>query len=106
MAKPTPGPSDIHVASDSPRFMGTVTFGWSSPLTDPFIHLEVSQAGKLVLQSWQRADILPTFQLGPSPAWQGGAADGKATLKDWSDYSKHGAKSVRPLASVAFPVGA
>ena len=63
-----------------------VTFTISTTATAyPYVHLMCSQGGTLVLES--RVGFFPTalgdewFYLGPTPAWQGGAADCTANLE-------------------------
>jgi hypothetical protein len=86
------------------HFGAQVTFDISTTATDsPFVHLTCYQAGSLVLEGWQ--GFFPTalgdewFYLGPTPAWQGGAADCAANLEK---YGKRGSWSV--LASANFHV--
>jgi hypothetical protein len=68
------------------QFGSRVTFTVSTSSTAyPYVHLRCSQNGSLVLEGWQ--GFFPTalgnewFYLGPTPAWQGGAADCTATLE-------------------------
>ena len=76
--------------------------------TQPFVHLKCSQNGALVLESWQAwfyGAVGPqTFTLGPTPAWQSGAADCTAYLENWDQYGTKGKVSV--LASRDFSVSA
>jgi hypothetical protein len=93
----------------SPSYGDAVTFSVSTDATSqPFVHLVCSQNGSTVLESWQAwfygAVGTQTFNLGPSPAWQSGAADCTAYLENWDSYSKNGKTSV--LASTSFHVNA
>jgi len=87
-----------------PSFYDIVTFNVSTSATVyPYVTLKCYQNGTLVLKTSN--GIFPTslgwdFQLGPSPAWQSGAADCTATLEDWDNYPK----SITPLASTSFAV--
>jgi len=95
------------LASAGPAYGQSVTFDVSTNATNrPFVHLMCSQNGALVLQSWQAWFFGATgpqlFALGPSPAWQGGAAECTAYLENWDSYSKNGKITV--LASTAFHV--
>jgi hypothetical protein len=87
----------------------TVTFTQHTTQTDqPFVHLQCYQGGTLVLESWQGffATALGSqqFNLGPSPAWTGGAGNCTATLENWDSYSKNG--KIVALAATSFPVAA
>lgn len=80
-----------------------VTFTLSTSATPyPYVHLRCYQGGSLVLEG--RQGFFPTalgnqwFYLGPTPNWQGGAADCTATLE------KYGTKAWSVLATTAFPV--
>lgn len=76
------------------KYGARVTFTISTTATTyPYVHLMCSQAGTLVLES--RMGFFPTalgdewFYLGPTPAWQGGAANctanlEKSTSRGWS----------------------
>jgi hypothetical protein len=93
----------------APSYDSSVTFNVSTDATSqPFVHLRCSQNGTLVLESWQAwfygAVGAQMFTLGPTPAWQGGAADCTAYLENWDSYSKNGKVTV--LASTAFHVNA
>ena len=90
----------------APSYGQVVTFSVSTDATtQPYVHLECFQNGVLVLESW-RAWFTgsKSFNLGPSLAWQGGAADCTALLENWDSYSKNGKTSV--LASTDFHVNA
>jgi hypothetical protein len=82
----------------------TVTFNVSTTATTyPWVTVKCSQNGALVYR--QSNAIFPTslnqiFTLGPTPNWQGGAADGTATHENWDAYSKNG--SITALASMSF----
>jgi len=95
--------------SAAPSFGDAVTFNVSTDaVKQPFVHLRCWQNGSLVLESWQAwffgAAGTQTFRLGPTPAWQGGAADCTAFLENWDSYSKNGRTPV--LASTSFHVDA
>lgn len=69
-----------------PQFAGRVTFAVSTSATPyPYVHLMCYQGGTLVGEG--RQGFFPTaignewFYLGPTPAWQGGAADCVANLE-------------------------
>jgi len=85
------------------RFGERVTFDVATTSTAyPYVHLRCWQGGSLVAEG--RQGFFPTaignewFVLGPTPAWQGGAADCTATLE------KYTRKGWGVLASVSFPV--
>ena len=70
----------------SAQFGGRVTFDVATTATPyPYVHLSCRQGGVLVAEG--RQGFFPTalgnewFVLGPTPAWQGGAADCTATLE-------------------------
>lgn len=88
------------------RYGARVTFDISTTATPyPYVHLTCFQSGAKVLES--RQGFFPTalgdewLYLGPSPAWQGGAADCTANLEK---STSRGGWSV--LGSTSFPVGA
>ena len=88
------------------RYGARVTFNISTTATAyPYVHLMCSQSGTLVLES--RRGFFPTalgdewFYLGPTTAWQGGAADCTANLEK---STSRGGWSV--LGTTSFPVGA
>jgi len=90
-----------------PSYGGTVTFNVSTDATtQPFVHLQCTQNGTLVAEGWQAwfygAVGTQTFTLGPTPAWQSGAADCTAYLENWDNYGTKGKISV--LASTSFHV--
>jgi hypothetical protein len=96
-------------ASPAPSFGGPVTFDVSTDATArPFVDLQCLQNGTQVMKSLQAwfygATGAQLFYLGPTPAWQGGAADCTAYLENWDSYSKNGKISV--LASTSFQVNA
>jgi hypothetical protein len=97
-AKPAPSPSLISL-SGTASYGATVSFAWSSPVSDPFIHLRCSQAGTLVLEGWKRADLDDSFVLA-TDAWTGGGADCTATLENWDNYGLTG--KIKVLASTSF----
>ena len=91
------GATDAH-------FGGRATFAVSTTATPyPYVHLMCRQDGGLVAEG--RTGFFPSalgnewFYLGPTPNWQGGAADCTANLEK---YSNKGAWSV--LASTTFHV--
>lgn len=95
--------------SDGPSYSDSVTFTVSTDATkQPFVHVTCSQNGRLVLESSQAwfygAPGAQQFWLGPTPAWQSGAADCTAYLENWDSYSRNGRITV--LASTSFHVGA
>jgi hypothetical protein len=95
--------------SSSPSYGQAVTFDVSTNATSrPMVHLKCFQNGSLVLESWQAWFYgeygLQTFDLGPTPAWQGGAADCTAYLENWDSYGTKGKVTV--LASTSFSVNA
>lgn len=97
------------VASPDPSYGDSVTFDVSTDATSqPFVHLECFQDGSLVLEGWQGwfygALGVQAFELGPSPAWQSGAADCTAYLENWDSYSKN--RRITVLASTSFHVNA
>ena len=80
-----------------------VTFDVSTSATPyPYVHLMCYQDGSLVAEG--RTGFFPTaignewFYLGPTPNWQGGAADCTAKLE------KYGRKAWSVLASTSFHV--
>jgi len=89
-----------------PHFGGKVTFNVStSATTQPWVDLKCYQNGVLVAE--QANGIFPgslgeIFTLGPSVAWQSGAADCTAYLQNWDSYSKRGVIST--LGSTSFHV--
>lgn len=96
-------------ASAPPYYGDIVTFNVSTTVTtQPFVHLKCWQGKTLVLEGWQ--GFFPTalgsqqFVLGPTPAWQGGAATCTAYLENWDQYSSKGKITV--LASTDFNVSA
>jgi hypothetical protein len=94
-------------ASPAPSFGGPVTFDVSTDATArPFVDLQCFQNGTQVMKSSQAwfygAYGEQLFYLGPTPAWQGGAADCTAYLENWDSYGKNGKISV--LASTGFQV--
>ena len=96
-------------ATAGPRYGDAVTFAVATDATaQPFVHLKCFQGGALVLESWQAwffgAVGVQSLLLGPTPAWQGGAAECSAMLENWDSYSRNGRVSV--LASTTFAVGA
>ena len=96
-------------ATAAPSFGEQVTFVVSTDATArPFVDLRCSQNGAQVMKSLQAwfygAYGVQLFYLGPTPAWQGGAADCTAYLENWDSYSKNGKISV--LASTSFHVNA
>ena len=106
---PTNASAVASATSDGPSYGDPVTFAVSTDATtQPFVHLQCSQNGRLVLESWQAwfygAPGVQQFRLGPTPAWQGGAADCTAYLENWDSYSRNGRTTV--LASTSFHVGA
>ena len=82
-----------------PHFGGRVTFDVQTPVAMPYVHLVARQNGQLVLEG--RQGFFPTalghqwFLLGPTPNWQGGAADCTATLEEYG-------KTWTVLATVQF----
>jgi hypothetical protein len=94
-------------ATVAPTYGSSVTFNVSTDATtQPFVHLTCSQNGTVVLESWQAwfygAVGTQMFNLGPTPAWQSGAADCTANLENWDSYSKNG--KITTLASTSFHV--
>ena len=87
-----------------PNYKDKVTFAVStSSTTQPWVTVQCSQNGTLVYQ--QSNGIFPTslnqtFTLGPTPNWQGGAANCTAKLQNWDSYSKNG--KIVNLASMSF----
>jgi hypothetical protein len=86
-----------------------VTFTVSTSATQyPWVDLQCFQNGGLVYR--QDNGIFPTsltqiFTLGPTPNWQGGAADYcTATLQNWDSYSKNG--SITNITSIPVQVAA
>ena len=86
------------------HFGARVTFNVSTGATPyPYVHRMCYQGGALVAEG--RQGFFPTaignewFTLGPTPAWQGGAADCNANLEK---YTNKGTWSV--LATTAFHV--
>src|SRR2546421_2662740 len=91
-------------AAATPSYGSAVTFVVSTDATTrPFVHLTCSQNGAAVLESWQAwfygAVGVQSFNLGPTPAWQSGAADCTASLENWDAYSTKGKITV--LASTS-----
>jgi hypothetical protein len=94
-------------ASAAPRYTDAVTFDvFTDAVRQPFVHLKCWQDGSVVLEGWQAwffgAAGAQTFRLGPTPAWQSGAADCTAFLENWDSYSRNGRTPV--LASTTFHV--
>lgn len=85
-------------------FGGQVSFTYSSPVSEPFVHLRCFQNGALVEEAWgnQGFPEQREFTLGPTGAWQSGPASCTATLEDWSQYGTKGKVTV--LASTSFQV--
>jgi hypothetical protein len=90
----------------SAQFGHQVTFNIATTATTmPYVHLKCYQSGSLVLEAWH--GFFPTalgnewFYLGPSPAWQSGAATCTANLEK---STSRGGWSV--LGSTNFAVGA
>jgi hypothetical protein len=84
-------------------FAARVTFNVSTTATAyPYVHLMCRQNGVLVAEG--RQGFFPTalgnqwFTLGPTPAWQGGAADCTANLE------KYASKGWSVLGSTGFHV--
>jgi hypothetical protein len=101
--------SSARTVESGPAYGDAVTFSVSTNATQqPFVHLKCGQNASLVLESWQAwfygAVGTQSFDLGPSPAWQSGAADCTAYLENWDSYYKNGKTSV--LASTSFHVNA
>jgi hypothetical protein len=71
-------------ADGLPHFGGQVTFDVSTTVTQPWVNLSCYQDGAWVSGQWH--GFFPgytwgqTFTLGPTPSWQGGAADCTARL--------------------------
>ena len=114
-SKPTSSISLVLMAAPTatapapPYYGDTVTFNVSTTATtQPFVHLKCWQSKTLVLEGWQGFfDIAlgsQQFNLGPTPAWQGGAATCTAYLENWDQYSSKGKITV--LASTTFDVSA
>src|SRR5213593_2488733 len=66
-------------AASGPYYGDTVTFAVSTTATSqPFVHLKCYRSGNLVLEAWQGffegALGNQSFRLGPTLAWQSGAA--------------------------------
>ncbi|MDO8483663.1 MAG: hypothetical protein Q7S35_01820 [Candidatus Limnocylindrales bacterium] len=85
------------------HFAARVTFNVSTTATAyPYVHLMCSQNGSLVAEG--RQGFFPTalgnewFYLGPTPAWQSGAADCTANLE------KYTSKGWSVLGSTTFHV--
>ena len=85
------------------HFGARVTFEVATTATPyPYVHLMCYQGGSLVAEG--RTGFFPTaigdewFYLGPTPNWQGGAADCTANLE------KYSRKGWAVLASTSFPV--
>ena len=100
------GDSTIDLSPDAvAQFGGSITFDITTTATQyPWVTLTCSQNGVLVYQL-SLAQFLGTvysrtFTLGPTNAWESGAADCTATLENWDDYSKNG--KIYPLASKTF----
>ena len=101
--------SPTTAASTQPSYGDAVTFSVSTTATtQPFVHLKCWQSKTLVLEGWQgffdSALGSQRFNLGPSPAWQSGAATCTAYLENWDQYSSKG--KVTQLASTTFDVSA
>jgi hypothetical protein len=93
--------------TSSPSYGDSVTFNVSTTATtQPMVHLQCTQNGTLVLESWQAwfyGAVGPQmFTLGPTPAWQGGAASCTAYLENWDNYGTKGKITV--LATTTFSV--
>ncbi len=86
------------------HYGGQVTFNVSTTATDrPWVNLSCYQKGTWVYGSW--AGFFPDyrwgqiFTLGPTPSWQGGAADCTARLVKFSSNGRE-----RTLATTSFHV--
>lgn len=89
----------------SVHFGQHVTFDVSTTATaSPWVTVKCSQNGSPVYQQSMAMYLgtlySRTFTLGPTPAWQSGAADCTATLENWDDYSNKG--KITALASTPF----
>jgi len=94
-------------ATIAPTYGGTVAFVETTTATSqPFVHLVCSQNGTPVGEAWNAvtdpSGVPSTFQLGPTSAWQSGAADCTAYLENWDAYGTKGKVTV--LASTTFHV--
>jgi hypothetical protein len=90
-----------------PHFTQNITFNVSTTVTTkPFVELKCYQNGTLVGQETNGFFVGSlsdgVYTLGPTPAWQSGAADCTATLESLDDYSKHG--TVTAITSMSFHV--
>jgi hypothetical protein len=90
--------------ADGPSYHDTVTFKLSTSATRPYVQLNCTQGGTLVLAGsvgffadypWSQDFVLA------SNAWTGGAADCKATL-----YTTKDGSHINTLASLSFHVNA
>ena len=94
-------------STDGPNFGEHVTFDVRTEATVyPWVTLKCYQGGSLVSRESNAMYLgtlrSRTFTLGPTPSWQGGAADCTATLENWDNYSSGG--KITALASTTFAV--
>jgi hypothetical protein len=94
--------------SSGPHFGDQITFTISTMATDkPWVNVTCYQNGVYVYGNWSRFYDDPMypwsryFVLGPTYAWQGGAADCTARLAMWTAGGKE-----RTLAATSFHVAA
>ncbi len=88
-----PATETITLNQPTPHFSDVIDFTISiAEVDEPWVHLQCSQNGTLVQSSWRGyyGNLGRVFQLGPTPSWQGGAADciadagtGKYTGHGW-----------------------
>jgi hypothetical protein len=109
--KPTSGTGTISLvrldSTDGMTHFGQrVTFDvWASSTYYPWVTVKCYQGGGLVYQVSNGifgSSLNEVFTLGPTPSWQGGAADCTAYLENWDSYSKNG--NITTITSMAFHV--
>jgi hypothetical protein len=92
-----------------PNYNDIVTFNVSTTsTTQPWVTLKCSQNGTLVYQASNGIfdiSLNQKFTLA-STAWAGGTADCTATLQNWDNYAKRGAKGIVDITSMTFHVNA
>jgi hypothetical protein len=109
--KPTSGTGTIRLvpldSTDGMAHYGQrVTFAvWTTSTYYPWVTVKCYQGGGLVYKASNGifgTSLNQVFTLGPTPNWQGGAADCTAYLENWDSYSRNG--SIRTITSMPFHV--
>ena len=109
--KPTGGTGTIRLvpldSTDGVVHYGQrVTFDvWTPSTYYPWVTVTCYQGGGLVYKASNGifgSSLNQVFRLGPTPSWQGGAADCTAYLENWDSYSKNG--KISTITSMPFRV--